>query len=104
MKIPIIDSFLNSITMYRLTLYYLIGLVVIAIIFSFFGILSYNPLDIIINTSIALLVCWIGNYILAKIFGAVINIESTLITALILVLIIPIKFPLNAPFLLQNIL
>lgn len=100
MKIPIIDDFLNSITMYRLTLYYLIGLVCAAVILSFFSLLPFNPAEIIIDTAITIISCFIGNYILSKFFRAPTNIESVFITALILVLIIPAKFPLNLSFLL----
>ena len=98
MKIPIIDKFLNSITMYRLTLYYLIVLVGVAVIFSFFGILQYNPLDILIESFAAIIVCYIANKVFATIFGAVTNTESVLITALIVTLIVPVKFPHNLPF------
>lgn len=100
MKIPIIDDFLNSITTYRLTLYYLIALVLAAILLSFFGLLPFNPLDIVLDSTVAVVSCFIGNYILSKFFGAVTNIESVFITALILVLIIPTKFPINLSFLL----
>ena len=91
----IIDEILLKITMYRLMLYYLIFLVGSAVILSFFKFLSYNPLDILINTSVAILVSYIANYIFAKFFKATTNFESVYITALILVLIIPVKFPLN---------
>ncbi|MCL6096811.1 MAG: oxidoreductase, partial [Patescibacteria group bacterium] len=40
----------------------------------------------------------IANYLFARIFKAVTNVESVFITALILVLIIPIKFPTNVVF------
>lgn len=98
MKIPIIDDFLNSITTYRLTLYYLIGLVSAAVLLSFLGILSYNPLEIVIDAGIVVGACYVFNLIFAKLFGAVTNIESVFITALILVLIIPTKFPNNLSF------
>lgn len=98
MKLPIIDNFLNSITMYRLTLYYLIVLVGIAAILSVFHILSYNPMDIAIQATAAVITCYVGNIILAKIFGAVTNSESALITAFILTLIIPVQFPRGVPF------
>jgi ferredoxin-NADP reductase/Na+-translocating ferredoxin:NAD+ oxidoreductase RnfD subunit len=94
----IIDSFLNRITMYRLTLYYLIGLLGAAVVMSFFGILSSNPLDILISTCIALFSCLVTNAVLVKFFRAVSNTESVLITALILVLLIPVKFPVNSTF------
>ena len=94
-----IDILLNKFTMYKLTLYYLILLVVVAIFFSFFGFLSYKPLDITINTLIVLGVSISANYLFAKIFRAVTNVESVFITALILVLIVPIGFPQNTFFL-----
>ena len=94
-----IDELLNKITMYRLTLYYLIFLVGVAAVLSFFGFLSYNPLDILINSFVAVGVCYMANLIFAKLSGAVTNVESVFITALILVLIIPVKFPVNITFL-----
>lgn len=95
----IIDQILNKITMYRLTLYYPIFLVSTAVVLSFFKILSYNPFDIIISSLIAIGVCYIANKFFAYFVGAITNIESALITALILVLIVPVKFPLNLSFL-----
>src|ERR1035437_3690187 len=93
-----IDAILNKITMYRLTLYYLIFLVGMAAVLSFFGILNYNPLDILISTLLSVIVCYIANSVLAKLFNAVTNVESVFITALILALIIPVKYPVNITF------
>jgi ferredoxin-NADP reductase/Na+-translocating ferredoxin:NAD+ oxidoreductase RnfD subunit len=93
-----IDSILNNITTYRLTLYYLIFLVGVAAGLSFLGILNYNPLDILINALLAIIACYGANYVLAKMFRAVTNVESVFITALILVLIVPVQFPLNVGF------
>lgn len=93
-----IDSLLNKITTYRLTLYYLIFLVGTAVVLSFFGILQYNPFDILIASLLAVITSYVANSVFAKIFRAVTNIESVFITALILVLIIPLKFPMNAEF------
>lgn len=90
-----IDEILNKITMYRVTLYYLIFLLGVAVILSFFKFLSYNPLDILLSSFTAIIVGYIFNYGFAKFFHAVTNIESVFITALILVLIVPVKFPLN---------
>lgn len=84
--------------MYKLTLYYLIFLVGSAVALSFFRILNYNPLDILIDSFISVIACYIANYIFSKIAGAVTNNESVYITALILVLIIPVKFPVNVVF------
>lgn len=94
-----IDVLLNKVTMYRLTLYYLIFLVGVAVVLGFFNLIVYNPLDILIDSFIAVSVCYISNYVLAKIFRAETNVESVFITALILVLIIPVKLPLNLSFL-----
>lgn len=93
-----IDLLLNKITMYRLTLYYLIFLVGVAVVFSFLGLLSYNPFDILLDTLVAISVSAAANFAFAKIFKAVTNIESVFITALILVLIIPTKLPENLIF------
>ena len=89
----VIDNLLNKITMYRLTLYYLIFLILTAVTLSMLDFLNYKPLDIILDTLIVVIVSVISNFVFAKIFKAVTNIESVFITALILVLIIPVKFP-----------
>lgn len=95
MKIPIVDDRLNKITMYRLTLYYLIFLVGVAVILGFLGLLTYNPIDILIDCLTLLVVCYVSNYIFAKFFKAFTNFESVFITSLILLLILPTKFPHN---------
>lgn len=83
-----IDTFLDSITMYRLVLYELIGLVIIAILFSFLGILPYSPGGIIFSASFILFVSLLTNGIFSKVFEAPTNIESAYITALIIALIV----------------
>lgn len=98
MKIPYIDDLLNKITMYRLSLYYLIFLVGAAVVLGFFNLISYSPIDILIEAGVVITFCYIGNFILAKMFKATTNIESVFITALILLLIIPVKFPQNVAF------
>ena len=84
-----IDNFLNKITMYRLVFYYLLALLVIAAIFSAFGILPYNPISLTISTLILVAACWMTNKIFAKILRVPANVESVYITAFILALIIP---------------
>ena len=87
-----IDNLLNRITMYRLVLYYLCVLWVVAFIFSCFGILAYEPFGMVITAILILCVCWLANVILASTFEAPVNVESVYITALILMLILtPIK-------------
>lgn len=84
----IIDNIIDKITMYRLVLYYLIALWVLAFILSLFGALPYQPIPLIFEPVFLIVVCWVSNKILAKIFDAPTNVESLYITALILTLII----------------
>lgn len=88
----IIDAFLNSITMYSLVFYELAALIGIAVIISFFGLIPYTPMSILVSTSYLVLVSWITNEVFSRTFKAPTNIESVYITAFILVLIIsPIR-------------
>lgn len=84
----LIDDLLNQITTYRLVLYYLIFLVLIAGFLSFFGLLPFKPLALLVSVLLLVLVCYFSNRLLALIFHAPVNIESSYITALILALII----------------
>ncbi|MCL4360591.1 oxidoreductase [Patescibacteria group bacterium] len=97
-----LDRYLNRITMYRLTLYYLIGLLAIAIGGSAAGFLPYNPLDIAIGALLAVIVSVPVNMVFARLFGAVTNTESVFITALILSLIVPFGYPEHAGFLVSS--
>ncbi len=83
-----VDSFLNKITMYRLVLYYLIVLVLIAIGFSFFGLLPYSPFAILFSAFFITAICVIANAIFSWAFDAPENVESAYITAFILILLI----------------
>ena len=47
-----IDLFLNKVTMYSLMLYYLIALIAVAVVLSFFGVLPYNPWTMLLATSV----------------------------------------------------
>lgn len=83
-----IDSFLNSITMYRLVLYGLMILAIIAIAFSFTGVLPFGGVQMTISLVLLLAVCVLSNTILAYVFNVPANVESSYITALILFLIL----------------
>lgn len=89
------NRLLDRITMYRVTTYYLGGLVLVAVMLSYFKILAYNPLDILITTFEVVGGCLLANQIMADLLGATTNTESTIITALILALIITPKFPIS---------
>ncbi len=84
----IIDRYLNRITMYRLMLYYLTALVLVAVFFSAVGLLNFKVFYLIAFTAVLILTSWLTNLLLAKIFQVQTNIESVYITAFILVLII----------------
>lgn len=87
-----IDDFLNRTTMYRLLVYYLGGLLVLAAMFGVWGWMPYSPWWIFFSTVVIGTLCWAVNTIFAYVFEAPSNDESTIITALILVLIIsPLK-------------
>ncbi len=85
----------NRITMYRLTLYYLIGLLLVATAISSSGLLPYNPLVIVLTTFECVGTCLLVNTVMSRIFRASTNVESTLITALILSLLITPRFPMS---------
>lgn len=93
-----IDFLLDTITMYRLVLYYLLLLLIVAGVFGFFGILPYNPVSIYVSVIFLIVVSWISNKILSYAFDAPTNIESVYISALILALILsPIKSLADVP-------
>lgn len=83
-----IDNFLNRITMYRLTLYGLIGIVTTAAIFGLLGWLPYHGLTIVLSALWLVGVCWLTNWSLAKIWRAPVHHDSAYISGLILTLII----------------
>lgn len=86
-----IDNFLNKITMYRLLIYHLGGLLAIAFVLGLFGNLGFSPNALLISTAILLAACWAINRMLAFIFSTPVNHESSIITALILALLITPK-------------
>lgn len=88
----LIDDFLNNITMYRLVLYYLLVLIFSAVVLSFFNLLPFGPISLILTTSFILAIGWLTNKVFAYVFKAPTNVESIYISALILALIItPLK-------------
>lgn len=87
-----IDSLIDGVSMYRLLLYYLIGLLLAAIGLSAVGDLHYSPVNIAVSAIVMVITCWLVNKVLAYVFEAPVNPESSIITALILALIIPPTF------------
>jgi ferredoxin-NADP reductase/Na+-translocating ferredoxin:NAD+ oxidoreductase RnfD subunit len=88
MILTFIDNYLNKITMYRLTWYCLLILLVVAFFLSTIGLLPYHPFNLAVSALILFLVCNGANYVFAYVYKAPSNIESVYITAFILALII----------------
>ena len=84
-----IDRLVDGISMYRLLLYYLLGLLLAAIGLSAIGDMHYSAVQIGISASILVAACWTINKAFAYVFNAPINPESSILTGLILALIIP---------------
>lgn len=80
--------------MYRLTLYYLIFLDFVAMILALFHKLPFSIGQIFLSSAVLILSCLFFNFIFVKIFNARSKIESVLITALILALIISPSAPI----------
>ncbi len=84
----LIDNFLNKITMYRLVMYFVFILWAIALVFSFFGILPFQPLWMALSALLIIAVCWVTNQAFAALFKAPVNAESFYITAFILMVVL----------------
>lgn len=79
-----IDKFLNSITMYRLVLYVLEALVAYSIVLAYSGVLHHGGSAYVFSLVVLIVVSYLSNFIFARLFRAPINVESWIITALIL--------------------
>ena len=95
-----IDFILDRITMYRLVLYVLVGLLGIAALLARFHVLPFSPVALLESAAFLLIMCWATNTVFAQVFGIPSNLESASITALILALIIdPVQSPSGFQFL-----
>lgn len=93
------DPYLNRYTMHRVTLCALAGMVLWALALSLTGVLHYSAADIAGGTALAVAVSVGVNLTFARVLRATTNLESTLITALILALLIPVGLREHAVFL-----
>ena len=89
MWLKMLDRLVNRVTMYRLILYYLVGLLIAAIVLSASGVMHLSAINIAISAVVLVAANYLINKLLASIFNAPINPESSIITGLILALIIP---------------
>ena len=83
-----LPDFLRRISVHRLMLYYLLALLAAAEIFCVTRILPYSALDLGFSTLLIGVACFAGNWLFARVWGVESSLESVLITALILILII----------------
>lgn len=98
--ITILDSLLDRVTTYRLALYVLLWMLGIATLLSFFNLLPFAPLTLVVSTAFLTLICWAANTLIARVLNVPTNVESALITGLILALIIdPARTPDDLQFL-----
>jgi len=87
--ISFIDNILDRTTMYRLVLYYLIAILLVAVVEAAFGGLPYSPWSILGSTAFLVVGCGLANYVFGQVFEVPTNYESSYITALILACILP---------------
>ena len=87
--INLIDKFVDGISMYRLLMYYLVGLLVAAVGLSVAGDMHYSAVQITLSATVLVTACWLINKVFGYIFYAPVNPESSILTGLILALIIP---------------
>ncbi len=85
----IIDEALNRVTMYRLVLYYVAGLLAVAFGLSFFALVPVDPTALVFSLVFITAACWATNRVFARLFRVPTNTESFVITAVILTLILP---------------
>ncbi len=83
-----LDKVFDGFNMYKLLILYLSVILLGATVLSFFKVLAYNPLYLLLSTGLLVFFSWLFNYLMSYIFDAPVNPESSIITGLILALII----------------
>jgi ferredoxin-NADP reductase/Na+-translocating ferredoxin:NAD+ oxidoreductase RnfD subunit len=84
-----LDNLLNKITMYALVLYSMRFLIAAALVLSFFGVLQVPFWGIVASFCVLVGVCFVANRLLSYLYKVPTNNESYVITALILVCLLP---------------
>jgi ferredoxin-NADP reductase len=83
-----LDRFLDHITMYRLVLYYLVGLLLAAFALAVLHVMPQDPIALLFSGGVILAACYLTNWVFARVFAVPANTESIYITGLILILIL----------------
>lgn len=85
-----IDSLIDSVTMYRAVLYGLSWLALISLILSLVGAIDYSPVAMLGSLVVLVSTGYLGNRLIAKLYGLPVNYESAFITALLLFFIMAV--------------
>lgn len=83
-----INYLLDRTTMYRLVLYVLLALLGLAMLLAALNLLHFSPFALLFTTIFLVVICWATNTIFSFVLEIPTNLESALITALILALIL----------------
>ena len=83
-----IDALIERITMYRLVLYVLVAYIALGAIAAAVGRVAFSPVALLVSTAFLVAISWATNTVLARVFHVAANVESSIITALILALIL----------------
>ncbi len=83
-----IDEILNNLTMYRLLVYGLGGLAALGVVFAFMGRLSSTPTELVVSLFLFVSSAYLTDRAFGRFLHVPTNMESSLITGLILFLII----------------
>jgi len=82
-----IDDLLDRVTMYRLVVFYLAGILAVGFALGFVGAAPADPAELALSAVLVVAVSLATNWVFARVYRAPQNPDSALITALILVLI-----------------
>jgi Na+-transporting NADH:ubiquinone oxidoreductase subunit NqrB len=74
-----IDRILDRVTMYRLTLYYLVALVLAAFAFGFVGLVPHDPIAMGFSTAVILATCWIANRAFARVLTCLLTANRSIL-------------------------
>jgi ferredoxin-NADP reductase/Na+-translocating ferredoxin:NAD+ oxidoreductase RnfD subunit len=84
-----LDTYLDRFNMHRVTLAALLGMALWAVVMGAAGVVPYSPVDIVAAVAMATAVAVAVNTICARVLHATTEVQSSVITALILVMIMP---------------
>jgi glycine betaine catabolism B len=84
-----LDRVSGLITMYRLVLYTLLAIALLALVLSFVGLVEPGPIDLLVSGVLAVGVALGAGWIFAKVFRTRAHLESSIITGLLLFFLFP---------------